>query len=406
MENIMYGALQKYYSALLNLRKFDKDRDFFNNISCLDNFFSEFRSITFVLQKSIAHTKYKSLYEKYREIYLNDSKWFVEKRNQTVKEEPFPLIKQIDLTVYFSNAGFCVDSRKFSVENDVPLTTFLHDLEDFLSHLDPMQIFFSAKFTFFERNGDENIFLKINSGIDIMYDFLMEMYQKTDDKCALCDELIRKIKSTKRYFHSGDFPYINDYVYYPQMKCFDKSNSIIMFAGDRPLLRRPLTGFDKIKVLNSEGNYFKKFVFMHIIQQNTELMPTIMTVYGDQTYTLDSFTADIKTIFYRKLHETAQRILEEDVREVYFMMVYVSVSEKFLGIPSTERMAYAENEFLTFMKVDCDLNEEEYIFDGQFLNDPKYIVDTFLGGKQTKLDFGVNNMRPIIEAFQLKKRMS
>lgn len=69
-------------------------------------------------------------------------------------------------------------------------------------------------------------------------------------------------------------------------------------------------------------------------------------------------------------------------------------------------MAYADNEFLTFMKVDCDLNEEEYIFDGQFLNDPKYIVDTFLGGKQTKLNFGINNMRPIIDAFQLKKRMS
>ncbi len=112
MANIMYGAFQKYYSALLNLRRFDKENDFFNNISCLDNFFSEFRSITFVLQKSIAHTKYKSLYEKYRQTYLSDCKWFVEKRNQTIKEEPFPLVKQIDISIYFANIGFSVDSQK------------------------------------------------------------------------------------------------------------------------------------------------------------------------------------------------------------------------------------------------------------------------------------------------------
>ena len=404
-ESIMYGPFQKFYSALLNLEKFNKESDFFNNISCLDNFFSEFRNITFVLQKSIVHTEYKSLYEKYREKYLSDSKWFVEKRNQTVKEEPFPLIKQIDISVYFANAGFCVDSRKFSVENDVPLTTLMHDLEEFFSRLDPVQIFFSAKFTFYERNGDENIFLKIADGIDVMYDFLMDMYRETEDKCALCDALIQKIKSSKRYFGAGDIAFINDYVYYPQTKRFDKAQTYAMYVGERPLLRSPLAGFDKVRIPNSEGDYFKKFVFMHAIQQNTELMPTLMTVYNDQTFSLDSFTADIKTIFYRKLNETAQRILREDVKEVYFMMVYVSVGAKYMDKPSVERMAHKEEEFLTFMKVDCDLNEEEYIFEGNLLNDPQYIIATVLRGKKTRLDFGINNMRPIIEAFQLKKRM-
>ena len=405
MASIMFGAFQKYYSALLNLRKFDKEKDFFNNISCLDNFFSEFRSITFVLQKSIAHTKYEGLYEKYRQTYLSDCKWFVEKRNQTIKEEPFPLIKQIDISVYFANAGFCVESQKFSVENDVPLTMLIHSLEDFFSGLDPVQIFFSAKFTFYERNNDENIFLKIVDGINIMHNFLLEMYKEMDDKCGLCDELIRKIKSIKDFFIVDDFLFINDYVYYPQKKQFDKSQTITMFAGDKPRLRSPLTGFDKIKIPNSDDDYFKKFVFMHAIQQNTELMPTIMTVYSDKTFSLDSFTADIKTIFYRKLNETAQRIIEEDITEVYFMMVYVFVSQKFLDIPSTERTPYIENEFLTFMKVDYNLNEEEYVFDGKLLNNKQYIAQTVLHGKKSKLEFGINNMRPIIEAFKLKKQM-
>lgn len=147
-----------------------------------------------------------------------------------------------------------------------------------------------------------------------------------------------------------------------------------MFAGDKPRLRSPLTGFDKIKIPNSDGDYFKKLFFMHTIQQNTELMPTIMTVYSDKTFSLDSFTADIKTIFYRKLNETAQRIIEEDITEVYFMMVYVCVSQKFLDIPSAERTPYIENEFLTFMKVDCNLNEEEYVFDGKLLKNERYIA--------------------------------
>lgn len=403
--SIMYGAFQKFYSALSNLRKFDKEKDFFNNISCLDNFFSEFRSITFVLQKSIAHTEYKNLYEKYREKYLSDSKWFVEKRNQTIKEEPFPLIKQIDISVYFANAGICVDSRKFSVENDVQLTTLMRDLEDFFSQLDPVQIFFSARFTFYERDGEENILLKIANGVDVMYDFLMDMYLATEEKCDLCDALIQKIKSSKSYFDAGDIAFINDYVYYPQTKQFDKAQTFAMYVGDRPLLRSSLAGFDIVRIPNSEGDYFKKFVFLNAIQQSTELMPTLMTVYNDQTFSLDSFTADIKTIFYRKLNETAQRILKEDIKEVYFMMVYISMSAKYLDKPSVERMAHKEEEFLTFMKVDCDLNEEEYVFDGKLLSKEQYVAQTILHGKKSKLEFGINNMRPIIEAFRLKKQM-
>lgn len=405
MASIMYGAFQKYYSALVNLRNFDKENDFFNNISCLDNFFSEFRSITFVLQKSIAHTKYKSLYETYRDKNLSDCNWFIKKRNQTIKEEPFPLIKQIDIAVYFPSACFHVVSQKFSVENDIPLTTLIHSFEDLFSELDPVQIFFSAKFAFYEKNNDENVFLKIVDGINIMHNFLLEMYNEIDEKCELCDKLIEKIKQIKDIFIVDDILLINDYVYYPQKKKFDKSQTITMFIGEKPLMRAPLAGLDIYKIKNSSNDYFEKFVCMHAIQQNTELLPTIMTVYSDKTFTLDSFTADIKIIFYRKFNEMAERIIEEDIQEVYVMMVYVCVSPKFGDLPSVERIHYIENEFLTFMKVDCNLNEEEYVFDGKLLNDLQYIANTITYGKKSKLDLGINNMRPIIEAFKLKKQM-
>lgn len=70
MPGILYAAYQKFYSALNCLERFDKEKDFFENISNLDGFFSEFRNITFVLQKAVAHTEYAPLYEKNRDKYL------------------------------------------------------------------------------------------------------------------------------------------------------------------------------------------------------------------------------------------------------------------------------------------------------------------------------------------------
>ncbi len=62
---LLYPALHKFYSALSSLEKFEKGTNFFDNISYLDNFFSEYRNITFVLQKSLAKTLFMSTYEKF-----------------------------------------------------------------------------------------------------------------------------------------------------------------------------------------------------------------------------------------------------------------------------------------------------------------------------------------------------
>lgn len=64
----MYPAFQKFYNALSSLERFDKNKDFFENISSLDNFFTEYRNITFVLQKAISKTSYDV---KYKDIEMN-----------------------------------------------------------------------------------------------------------------------------------------------------------------------------------------------------------------------------------------------------------------------------------------------------------------------------------------------
>lgn len=51
--SIIFPALQKYYSALKSLDDFGCHGNFFDDVSHLDTFFSEFRNITFVVQKEL-----------------------------------------------------------------------------------------------------------------------------------------------------------------------------------------------------------------------------------------------------------------------------------------------------------------------------------------------------------------
>lgn len=148
MSDILFPAFQKYYSALFSLERFNKEDNFFNNISALDNFFSEYRNITFVLQKSIAHTDYKTIYEKNREKYLSSCKWLVEKRNEITKEHPFQLVKQIDISVFFPFAGMHVLTKTYAVENNMELSDLLDDLKSFFASVNPIEVFFLIRVFF------------------------------------------------------------------------------------------------------------------------------------------------------------------------------------------------------------------------------------------------------------------
>ena len=75
MPGLLFPAYQKLYSALSHLERFDKESNFFDNISAIDNFFNEYRNITFVMQESLRHTEHFDAYEKNRDQFLTDH-WF------------------------------------------------------------------------------------------------------------------------------------------------------------------------------------------------------------------------------------------------------------------------------------------------------------------------------------------
>ena len=150
MPGLLFPAYQKFYSAISCLERFEKEQNFFDNISSLDNFFAEYRNITFAIQATLKHTDFFSTYEKNRDKYLTDH-WFVEKRNETTKQKPFQLVKKIDITIYFPNDSISLYTQSFTVEDDVPMDLLNDDLKNLLLKVCLDEVFFSAAFSFFEK---------------------------------------------------------------------------------------------------------------------------------------------------------------------------------------------------------------------------------------------------------------
>ena len=408
MSDVLYPALQKYYSALSSLERFDKEKDFFDNIASIDSFFSEYRNITFVLQKSIAHTEYKDLYVKNRDKYLSKCKWLVDKRNETTKEHPIQLVKQIEITAYLPFTGIHVVTRSFSVENDVELTELLEELKSFFESISTVEVFFTAAFSFYDKTTNEDVFDRIIDGIHCMESFLRAMYHGVNEKTELTQTLIKRIDEIKFTSIPRELLLTDDYVFYPQTQEFDRADrlELIINTGDNKHLRVPLGSLDRV-VPNSEWkeDYFKKFILLNVIIGTTDLMPTFMIVYGDDTFEMKSFNGSLKTTMYRKINDIAHHVLIEDIRAVFFMMTYISypIQDKYLKMTSKERLALDNEDILVFMEVEAGLRMREYCFSQEDIDDMNSVA-SILARNDAPLNVGFNNLGPIVDAFMLKQQ--
>lgn len=406
MASLLYPAMQKFYSALNSLDKFGKEKNFFENISSLDTFFSEYRNITFVLQKSLAHTDKMPIYEKIRLKHLLDSKWFIEKRNETIKQQPFLLVKEIVLTIYWTNQSFKVSTMRYTVENDVDMSTLIEQFKQLFTEIDPFEVFFSAEFSFYESGSYLDIYNEIIIGIKKMKCFLQDMRLELNDYCKLCEKIEQEINK----FHFGILPrdlfLVTDYIYYPQKGEFEKAIRLAMISEDsKTLSRMSLDAFCNGTFKNIGDTVFDKFVMMHVIIGSSDLMPTQMIIYKDDTFELDTFHSDIKTTTYRKINETANKIANEDVKEVILMHTYIAYPSYRITIPANKREKLEEKEFLTFMKVDNALNEKEIAFDREHIKCMNYIINQVRHSSSKKLILGKNNMIPILKAFKDKQEV-
>lgn len=406
LSGLLYPAYQKFYSAICSLKRFSTDNNFFDNISCLDTFFSEYRSTTLVMQESLAHTPHIDTYKR-----ISEGIWdpfFNAQRVKSVHIHPVEFTKNINVAVYSPSVSVNVISKTFTVEDDSPLSSLIDSLKGFFRELNPLEVFFSAKFSFIENENKVDLWDKLIFGISTMQKFMETMYSEIGEKCELCEKLKAEIDKAGFLLLPKDFFLISDYVYYPEKEVFERASrmALVLPGEDGKVTNKsPVQQFMNSSYINNMKTPFEKFVLMNVLIGSSDLMPTIMTVYHDNTYSIDTFHADIKTTVYRKINEAAEQILSGNVKEVYFMTTYavINYDANLLNSTSKDRLAQSSEEFLTFMKVDCELNEVEYSFDGKHISEIEYVAHQIKHGKKEHLHAGAINMSPIVEAFKTLK---
>lgn len=378
MENIrsiLYPALHKFYNALSSLERFEKGTNFFDNIGHLDNFFSEYRNITFVLQKSLAKTEHMPLYERLRDKYLvNDvGKWFINKRNSVLKQKPFDLEKRIIIKIYTGKDILSLPELVYTIDNDENYSSIIESLRSSFLKIGEVEIFFSAEFSFFERGSQEDLYDNFISGITQMKLLLAEMRKELNEECVLSKKLEKKIEDLNFYRVPKDFLLVDDYTFNCKHETFERaSRSAFSFGNNKP--KGSIKFFDKF---SPDGDIFHKFELMHLslMQYQETLMPTIMVIFKDDTFEIDSFHSSIRTTVYRKFNEIANRIEKENISGVIFvteMQVYDTL--EVIHLDSHDRMKHVQKETLAFLMIDKDLKINYHSYDIKKIKDLAYVA--------------------------------
>ncbi len=354
-----------------------------------------------MLQKSLAHTDYIKVYEENREKYLlNDvCKWFIEKRNEVLKQQPFDLEKKIRIVIYTTADNLALPELSFTIENDVEYSTLIDSMRDFFAKLGLVEVMFSAEFSFYEKGHKEELYDKFLSGINNMKLFMKAMKGALNESSTLSDQLEEKIDELKFHRIPKNMLLTDDYIYYTKKNQFEKA-SRVEFNVPIDDQKVPVTILKKM--FPDSKDLYDSFIMMHLVtfQMQKRLMPTCFIVYNDQKMQFVSFDSSIKTTIYRKLYEIANRIEPDGIIDVLYvgeMYNYVN-TKQILELESRERIKYKNSESLVFFKSSRDLTITSYSFDSNKVNDMKYIASTLL-----RKDNSFNNlafMKPVINEFK------
>lgn len=370
---LLYPALHKFYSALNSLEKFEKGTNFFDNISYLDNFFSEYRNVTFVLQKSLANTLFMPTYEKLRDKYLVNQvgKWFIEKRNEVLKQQPFNLEKRIVINIYFGQT-LSLPQLVFTIDNDVEISTIVDSLRTTFTSFGQLEVMFSAEFLFYEYGHSEDLYDNLIFGINEMKLLLADMKNQINQDCKLSDELERKIEVMNFYKVPRDMLFVDDYVFYCKKGYFEKASRIAMRIGQGQI-RVPIENLNKVY---PNGDLFNKFEMMHLVifQMGKSLLPTCLILYSDDTFELVTFGFSIKTTLYRKFNEIAKHLEVDKIVSIFFVSeMYIYDKNDINNLDSRERVEHAKSEILAFYMIDNHLAIKLHSYDTKQIDDFKYI---------------------------------
>lgn len=380
---LLCTSYQKFYSALKNINSFNSSKEFIDMVSCLDIFFSEFRNITFVLQKSISKTKYQKDYEYLRDKYLMSEKmsWFIEKRNETVKQKPIELEKEAIVDIYLFGKSERLLQNKFVYKNWENATSLEKQIKNSLKgKINAPELYLSIHFVFKENGNEIDILDRIRFGVKNMNNFLSEFDKIISKSCAMCKDLKEKVKNNNIEVIAGMLSFVRDYEYIPKENKLIKTGhaemlgvteiGTVMFNDERLPLEDNL--FFKNDIDN-EGR-FKSFIQLHsviYVSQKKHIMPTFFIIYNDNTFNMETFLADSKSTYYRKINEIASRIEKDKITSIFCVwecytlpMENTSMNERY-----EERVKSSEKTLLCFYRIDKDIKEYTVCLDADLLED-------------------------------------
>lgn len=313
-DDLLLPAYQKIYAALQSLERFSKGQDLFENIACIDSFLSEFRNVTFVLQKSLAHTDYLTLYSTLRDKYLknDDCSWLVDKRNEVLKEKPFSLEKSLNLTLYLPNGAGVFSMDSYTLEDEENYSSLIEKIKRVIEKIPAIEVFFSVEFVYKETGSERNLFSTIDNGIDCIFALLKDLDKEiVGEKSNAREIVLEKIKSLHFHRAPKDFWFIDDYVFYRKDHVFEKGERFEILM---PKASGQYTDFCEMAGIKNNGHFieetFEAFVKIHIatFSMQKKIAPTLLTLFEDGIISMVMYDASLKTTTYRKIHEIAKEI--------------------------------------------------------------------------------------------------
>ncbi len=360
--SIIFPALQKYYSALKSLDDFGCHSNFFDDVSHLDTFFSEFRNITFVVQKELETKENKDKYIELRNKYLSGEtmKWFVETRNKTTKEKPFPLKKELIINLYLPHGVCSLRDERLVVDIDTSFSEAIDVIKNiFIRKLQFAEVFLSSEIIFSEEGYNIDLYPKIKDGIAQMKNFLCELQKIFPCNCSTCRSIEPLIKKIYQNVLFKELEFISDYAIEKELITGERSE--MYFSTDN----EQYSNISDIRTsLNNKFyedsqecivNLFKKFASYHVViyqMQKHNIMPVFMLVYADHTYRTIPFMATTKATLYRKVQELIRISDFADVVAVFCCIEYYAYDiEQIAELnqkPYSERTSMATNELLSF----------------------------------------------------------
>lgn len=407
-DDFLLPAYQKLYAALNSLERFSKGQDLFDNIACIDNFLAEYRNITFVLQKSLAHTDYVSAYERLRDKYLKNPQcsWLINKRNEVLKEKPFALEKQLILNLYLPHTRGVFPSEKFTIEDEVDYITLIESVKNIIENIPAIEVYFSTEFIYKEVGSDVNLFATIDYGVNTILLLLTDLDKEISIEASKSRKIIQdKISKLKFLKVPKEAWFVDDYVFYREDKIFEK--------GDRSEIITPVSMGIKYAVFcellgvgitnDFVQDTFEAFKRMHIISfsKQKKIMPTLLTLTNDGILSMVMYDSTIKTTTYRKINEIASDIKSgADIIAVFHVgeMIYYNNPE-LLNLDYRYRMMDAHAEMLSFNKVTKESEEQYLISSEAIIDNVKDCVFPTLTRVETDDTFSF--VSPIIEAFSV-----